>query len=103
MGPTAGVSEDRVQNMINHTLEEYEIRYGEPRHRENTAKFDQIFSVLNQQKGSFTAVKVIGSIAAFLCMAILGLLTFLVTHHQQSMLSVQQPSTVAQTQFDARY
>lgn len=104
MGPVNGVSEDRVKVLLNLGFAEYEREVGNPRHKENTRKLDSFKEVLDemndswqQLKGALLFAKVIGSVVAFLCMAILALLSYLATHHTTSQLSVQSPTTVAQS------
>lgn len=86
-----------MKNMINDTLKEYERHFGEARHRENTGKFDTIFECLNKMDGALNFGKMVAAFIAFLCMAILGLLSYLATHRQQSVLLSQHPTTVAST------
>ena len=95
--PNSGglISEAVVKNMITDALVQYERHYGEVRHRENTGKFDSIFRSLNKFDGAVTFGKVIAGFIAFLCMAILGLLGFLATRHNQSLLGIHHPDTYA--------
>lgn len=85
--------------MIAEQIVAYERHYGEVRHRENTGKFDRLFEWIYKLDGAILFAKVVGSIIAFMCAAILGFLTYFATHHTQSMLSTQSPATVAQTQY----
>lgn len=97
MGPSLGVTEDRVKVLLNQGFAEYEREVGSPRHRENIKKLDYLSAVWEQMKGALLFGKLIAGFIAFLCMAILALLSYLATHRQQSMLSTKSPTTFAQT------
>jgi hypothetical protein len=92
-----GVNEDRVRVIVTESISNYELRVGNVRHAENLAEFKKIAAVLNKQDGSFTTLKLIGAVLAFLCMAILALLTFLGTHRSagSTMITHKPDPTVA--------
>lgn len=73
------VTEDRVRVIVNSELTQYEKNFGEKRHEQNTEKFDLLFANQNQQKGSLATIKIIGTVIAFMCMAMLALLSYLGT------------------------
>jgi hypothetical protein len=99
MSPNGTLTEAQVKVMIADQIVAYERHYGEVRHRENTGKFDRLFEWIYKLDGAILFAKVVGSIIAFMCAAILGFLTYFATHHNTSQLSVQHPTTVAQTQY----
>src|SRR5271170_6703632 len=54
--PIKYVSESEVRVMINDTLRSWERDYGDVRHKENTEKFEALFSLINRAKGAIWAV-----------------------------------------------
>lgn len=46
------MTENDVKVIVGATLDTYEEKTGEPRHKENTAKFDLLFGTLNRIKGA---------------------------------------------------
>jgi hypothetical protein len=106
MGPSIGVTEDRVIVLLNKGFTEYEKEVSGPRHRDNIAAAKDtnkaLLALSNQWaklEGALLFAKIMGSIIAFMCMAILGLLGYLASHHTQSLISHQEPTTVAQQQY----
>lgn len=102
MGPSLGLTAAEVKNMISDQIVAYEQRYGERRHAENTHKFETIFKTLNKFDGAMTFGKLIAAFIAFLCMAILALLSYLATHRTQSGLGMHHPDTYASAPQDSR-
>lgn len=97
----APVTEDRVRVIVNSELTQYEKNYGQKRHEENIEKFNLLFENQNQQKGSLATVKFIGAVIAFLCMAMLALLSYLGTHRDGKSAIATNPTTVARSTTDA--
>lgn len=95
MGPTLGVTEDRVKVLLNLGFAEYEREVGAPRHRDNTARLDELNDGWQQVKGAMFFGKIIAAFIAFLCSAILGLLLYLATNKKESLVSHSQTSVTA--------
>lgn len=86
---------------MNEVLAGYETSIGSVRHEQNLGEFKKISATLNKQDGSFTTVKVLGTLLAFLCMAILALLSYLAANRSShSAITVNSDATVADS-FDA--
>jgi uncharacterized protein (DUF2062 family) len=86
VGPTSGVTEDRVKVLVNLGFTEYERIIGNPRHLDNTRRLDELNDGWQQVKGAMFFGKIIAGFIAFLCMAILSLLLYLATNKQQSVV-----------------
>lgn len=91
---------------MNAELASYEATHGQKRHDQNIGKFDELFGLLNQLKGSFFALKIIAAFVAFLCMAILALLSYLGTHRTGASMithsSTAQASNSTESSVDGR-
>lgn len=94
MSPT--LTEDRVKVIVNDALDKYEITVGSVRHSENLAEFKKIAATLNKQAGSFTTIKIIGSILACIATLTLLLLGYLGTHRQNSSMITTDHFTMSQ-------
>lgn len=77
---TEVISEDRVRVIVHECIATYENQIGNVRHKENLAEFKSIRTTLDRQDGSFTTIKLIGALIAFLVMATFALLMYLGTH-----------------------
>lgn len=84
----AVVSEDRVRVIVNECISTYEGQIGNVRHKENLAEFKSIRTTLDKQDGSFTTVKLIGGLIAFLVMATFALLMYLGTHKPNGLANI---------------
>lgn len=96
------VSEDRVRVIVNECISAYENQIGNVRHKENLAEFKSIRTTLDRQDGSFTTIKLIGALIAFLVMATFALLMYLGTHPSgHAAISLHENSVVSQLDTDA--
>lgn len=92
--------------IVNTELAQYEREIGNVRHRENTNELSKFSSrlgefseTMSELKGAMTAVKVMGGIVAFLCMAILALLSYLGTHPvSRSAIAIHEDTVISQVQ-----
>lgn len=95
----AVISEDRVRVIVNECISTYENQIGNVRHKENLAEFKSIRTTLDEQKGAFRTVQILGALIAFLVMATFALLMYLGTHPSaHSAIAIHENSVVSQLQ-----
>lgn len=99
---TEVISEDRVRVIVHECIATYENQIGNVRHKENLAEFKNIRATLDKQDGSFTTVKLLGGLIAFLVMATFALLMYLGTHPSgHAAISLHENSVVSQLDTNA--
>lgn len=98
----AVVSEDRVRVIVNECIAIYENQIGNVRHEKNLSALGRIQTTLDRQDGSYTTIKVIGSIIAFLVMATFALLMYLGTHPSgHAAIAIHENSVISHLDTDA--
>lgn len=103
------MTDDRVRNIANECLATYEAVVGTARHKENkealeknNTKLSEIKTTVDQLRGSWAAIKVMGTVIGFLLTFILGILVYFATHRpNQSMVSHHDPTLSASDPFNA--
>lgn len=103
------VTEDRVRNIVNECLATYEMVIGAARHKENKEALEKtnvslvaIKTTVDELRGSWNAIKIMGVIFGFLLTFILGILMYFATQRShQSLVSHHDPALNASAPYSA--